>query len=74
MGMRFVNFSPNYVNPSRVLFVKDVYGLGEINMSGVAPLKTGLPVAQVIKMLEDALSEPGANEPISAQIRTPVGV
>jgi len=64
MGARFVKFGSIHVNPSRVLFVTDVYTLGEINVGASAPIKTGLPTAQVIKMLEEAMSnQTTTNEP-----------
>jgi hypothetical protein len=55
MGKRFVKFGATHVNPSRVLFVADVYTLGEIHVGGSTPIKTGLPVSQVIEMLEHAM-------------------
>jgi hypothetical protein len=57
MRVRFVKFGATHVNPSRVLFVTEVYGLGEINVGSGAPIKTGLPIAQVIKMLEDSMAQ-----------------
>ena len=57
MGARFVKFGSTYINPLRVLFVTDVYRLAELHMGNSAPIKTGLPTVQVIKMLEDALGE-----------------
>jgi hypothetical protein len=56
MSVRFVKFGATHVNPTRVLFVTEVYGLGEIYVEGSAPIKTGLPIAQVIKMLEDSMA------------------
>src|SRR5882762_10218099 len=41
MGVRFVKFGQIYVNPARVLFVTDVYSLGEITIGASAPIKTG---------------------------------
>jgi hypothetical protein len=55
MAMRFVKFGAIHVNPSRVLFVTDVFAQGEINVGDSTSIKTGLPVSQVIKMLEDAM-------------------
>lgn len=70
MGVRFVKFGSVHVNPPRVLFVTEVETLAEINLGGDAPIKTGLPTAQVIKMLEDAMSnQPTTNEPTPAQGR-----
>jgi hypothetical protein len=57
MSVRFVKFGSTHVNPSRVLFVTDVYMLAELNMGGGAVIKTGLPTAQVLEMLENALCE-----------------
>jgi hypothetical protein len=57
MSVRFVKFGSTHVNPLRVIFVTDVYSLAELNMGGVVPVKTGLRTAQVVKMLEDALSD-----------------
>ena len=57
MGARFVKFGSTYINPLRVLFVTDVYRLAELHMGNSAPIKTGLPTVQVIKMLENALGE-----------------
>lgn len=63
MGLRFVKFGQTYVNPLRVLWVADVYSLGEIHIGTSTPIKTGLPTSQVIKMLEDAVAEqPDAGE------------
>jgi hypothetical protein len=56
MGVRFVKFNHIYVNPARVLSVNEVYSLGEINLGGPSPIKTGLPIRQVIKMLEEAMN------------------
>ena len=64
MGVRFVKFGQIYVNPARVLFVADVYSLGEINVGASAPIKTGIRTSEVIKLLEDALTDqPYAAEP-----------
>jgi hypothetical protein len=57
MGVRYVKFGQIYVNPARVLFVADVYSLGEINIGASAPVKTGVRTSEVIKMLEDAMTE-----------------
>jgi hypothetical protein len=56
MSVRFVKFNQIYVNPARVLSVNEVYSLGEINLGGPSPIKTGLPVKEVIRMLEEALN------------------
>jgi hypothetical protein len=58
MGVRYVKFGATHVNPSRVLFVTDVYGLAEINVGLPSPIKTGLPIAQVMKMLDEAMADP----------------
>jgi hypothetical protein len=58
MGVRFVKFNQTYVNPARVISVNEVYSLGEINIGGPAPVKTGLPIKEVIRMLEDAMDPP----------------
>jgi len=57
LGVRFVKFGAVHVNPERVLFVTDVYTLGELNMGGPTPIKTGLPTKQVVKMLEEAMGD-----------------
>ena len=63
MGTRFVKFGQTHVNPARVLFVTEVYMTAEIHMGGHAPIKTELPAAQVIKLLEDAMGDqPRGNE------------
>jgi hypothetical protein len=56
MGVRFVKFNQIYVNPARVLSVNEVYSLGEINLGGPSPIKTGLSVKEVIRMLEEAMN------------------
>lgn len=65
MGVRFVKFGSTYVNPSRVLFVTDVYAQGEIDVGTSTPIKTGTPISKVIKMLEDAMgNQPNPPEPV----------
>ena len=61
MTVRFVKFNSVHVNPLRVLFVTDVYRLGEINLGSGQPIKTGLPTAEVIRLLEEAMNseQPG---------------
>jgi hypothetical protein len=51
-----VKFNQTYINPGRVLFVTEVYTLGEINLGGATSVKTGLPVKEVIRMLEEAMN------------------
>jgi len=57
MAMRFVKFNKIHVNPLRVLSVTEVYSVAEIDVGGAAPIKTGLPAAEVIRMLEEAINE-----------------
>jgi hypothetical protein len=56
MGVRFVKFNQIYVNPARVISVTEVYTLGEIDLGGPSPIKTGLPIKEVIRMLEEPMN------------------
>ena len=57
MGARFVKFGSTHVNPLRVLSSRTCTCWQSFHMGTSAPIRTGLPTAQVIKMLEDALGE-----------------
>ena len=61
MRVRFVKFvnssGDKYVNPLNVLFVGEYNGLVVVRVAGDVHFEMNLPVAQVIKLLEDAISD-----------------